>query len=105
MRRIVLPNALPGIITGAILGISRAAGETAPILFTGAVALMASVPKSPTDSFMALPYHLFTIAQSAGAVVPPHMQWGTALVLLALVLMMNLIAAVIRVHYRRKQTW
>ncbi|HEY3379095.1 MAG TPA: phosphate ABC transporter permease PstA [Armatimonadota bacterium] len=104
VRRVVLPNALPGIITGAILGISRAAGETAPIMFTAAAFYMPHLPKSLLDKVMALPYHLFIISTQVPD-APPRIQWGTALTLLLLVLSMNLAAALIRVHYRRKQSW
>ena len=105
VQRIVLPNALPGIITGTILGLSRASGETAPILFTGAVALMGHMPHSLHDPFMALPYHLYMISAASGATVPEYMQWGTALTLLTIVLTMNIAAAIVRLHYRRKQVW
>lgn len=104
VSRVVLPNALPGIITGAILGISRAAGETAPILFTAAAFGMPNLPRSVFDKCMALPYHLYIIATQVPD-APPRIQWGTALTLLLLVLGMNLIAATIRVHYRRRRTW
>lgn len=104
VRRVVLPNALPGIITGAILGISRAAGETAPILFTVAAFYMPHLPKNIMDKCMALPYHLFVMSTQA-IDCPPRIQWGTALTLLILVLSMNLFAAVIRVHYRRRRNW
>ena len=104
VRRIVLPNALPGIITGAILGISRAAGETAPILFTVAAFYMANLPKSIMDKAMALPYHLLIISTQVPD-APPRLQWGTALTLLILVLTMNLTAALLRAHFRKKQSW
>lgn len=104
VRNVVLPNALPGIITGAILGISRAAGETAPILFTVAAFYMPKLPTSLFDKVMALPYHLFIISTQVSN-APPRIQWGTALTLLIIVLSMNLIAAVIRVQYRRKCAW
>ena len=103
-RRVVLPNALPGIITGAILGIGRAAGETAPILFTVAAFWMASLPKSVFDKAMALPYHLFIMSTQVPN-APPRIQWGTALTLLIIVLGMNLIAAVIRARFRRRRPW
>lgn len=104
VRKAVLPNALPGIITGGILGISRAAGETAPILLTVAAFGMAELPRSIWDKAMALPYHLYIISTQVPN-APVGIQWGTALTLLLLVLGMNLIAAVIRVHYRRQRTW
>lgn len=104
VRRAVLPNALPGIITGGILGISRAAGETAPILLTVAAFGMAELPRSIWDKAMALPYHLYILSTQVPN-APLGIQWGTALTLLILVLGMNLIAAIIRVHYRRQRTW
>lgn len=104
VRRVVLPNAFPGIITGAILGISRAAGETAPILFTVAAFYMPNLPQSIMDKAMALPYHLLIISTQVPD-APVRIQWGTALTLLLLVLGMNLTAALIRAHFRRKQSW
>ena len=88
IRRIVLPEALPGIITGVILGLERAAGETAPILFTGAAFFLPRLPKSIFDATMALPYHLFVISTQVPG-MPVSLQYGTALVLLAFVLSMN----------------
>lgn len=104
IRRVVIPNALPGIITGGILGVSRAAGETAPILFTVAAYYMPNLPKNIMDKAMALPYHLFIISTQVPD-APPRIQWGTALTLLILVLGMNIVASLIRMYYRRKQAW
>lgn len=104
IRRAVLPNALPGIITGTILGIGRAAGETAPIMFTVAVYWMPTLPRSIADKCMALPYHLYVLATQVSN-APPQIQWGTALTLLIVVLGMNLGAALLRSHYRRKRVW
>jgi phosphate transport system permease protein len=98
--KIVLPNAAPGIITGMILGLSRAAGETAPILFTGAAFFLPKLPESPREPFMALPYHLYIISTQVPD-APERVQWGTATVLLLLVLGMNVIASLIRIRYRR----
>ncbi len=104
IRYIVLPQALPGIITGIILGLLRAAGETAPILFTVAAFYLPRLPHSPFDQTMALPYHLYvTSTQVPG--MPIDMQYGTALTLLALVLSMNIVATVIRSYYRRRRQW
>ncbi|TAL15944.1 phosphate ABC transporter permease PstA [bacterium] len=103
IRTAVLPPAMPGILTGAILGLSRAAGETAPILFTGAAFYLPYVPKSPTDQFMALPYHLYILAtqhQSIEKVRP--LAYGTALTLVGLVFILNLGAFLIRYRMRRK---
>jgi phosphate transport system permease protein len=100
----VLPQALPGILTGIILGLERAAGETAPILFTGASYFLPQLPKSIFNETMALPYHLFTISTQVPG-MPVRIQYGTALVLLIFVLAMNLIATVIRSYYRRRRQW
>lgn len=102
--RVVLPNAIPGIITGLILGIGRAAGETAPILFTVAAFYLRDLPRSVYDQAMALPYHLYVLSTQVPN-APPKIQWGTALVLLVLVLGMNLIAAIIRTRFRRARKW
>jgi phosphate transport system permease protein len=102
--RVVLPAALPGILTGAILGISRAAGETAPIMFTAAVFFTPSLPRSVFDEIMALPYHIYVLA-TAGTEIEKtrHLQFGTALVLIVLVLGLNLVAILYRAHLRRKR--
>jgi phosphate transport system permease protein len=102
--RIVLPQSLPGIITGVILGLERAAGETAPILFTGAAFFLPRLPHSPLDETMALPYHLFVISTQVPG-MPIQIQYGTVLVLLVFVLGMNLIATVIRSRARARRQW
>jgi phosphate transport system permease protein len=104
IRRIVLPEAVPGILTGVILGLERAAGETAPILFTGAAFYLPRIPTSPFDATMALPYHLFVIATQVPG-MPTSIQYGTALVLLAFVLSMNILATIIRSRARAKRQW
>jgi len=104
IRNIVLPQALPGIITGVILGLLRAAGETAPILFTVAAFFLPRLPQSPFDQTMALPYHLYVISTQVPG-MPLEIQYGTALVLLALVLSMNTVATIIRSYYRRRRQW
>jgi phosphate transport system permease protein len=104
IRRVVLPQALPGILTGVILGLERAAGETAPILFTGATFFLPRLPQSIYSETMALPYHLFVISTQVPG-MPIRIQYGTALVLLIFVLAMNLIATSIRSYYRRKRQW
>lgn len=103
IRSNVIPSALPGIITGMILGVSRAAGETAPILFTGAAFYLPSLPGSLSSKFMALPYHLFIMSTQHHAIdkVRP-LAYGTALVLIVLVLLMNTSAIVLRSYYRKK---
>lgn len=104
IRRIVLKESLPGILTGVILGLERAVGETAPILFTGAAFFLPRLPGSPFDATMALPYHLFVISTQVPE-MPIKIQYGTALVLLVFVLTMNLIATVIRSRARAKRQW
>jgi len=106
IARIVLPSAVPGILTGSILGIGRAAGETAPIMFTAAAFYTAVLPKSLFDEVMALPYHIYVLA-TAGANIEQTrpLQYGTALVLIALVLGIDLVAIVIRSVIRRKKRW
>ena len=104
IRRIVVPQALPGILTGIILGLERAAGETAPILFTGAAFFLPRLPGSVFDATMALPYHLFVISTQVPE-MPIKIQYGTALVLLVFVLGMNIIATVIRSRARAKRQW
>jgi phosphate transport system permease protein len=103
VRTVVLPRAVPGILTGTILGLARAAGETAPILATGAAFFLPFLPDSVKSQFMALPYHLFIMSTQhhALAVVRP-IAYGTALVLVALVTILNLVAVLLRKRYRNK---
>ena len=101
--RVVLPAAAPGIVTGSILGLSRAAGETAPIMVT-AVAFSAPLPKSPLSPVMALPYHLYIMATQA--VKPaPMVVWGTAFVLVAGVTSVGVLAAAWRSRQRSRIRW
>lgn len=102
--RIVLPQSLPGILTGVILGLERAAGETAPILFTGVAFFLPRLPESAFDATMALPYHIFVISTSVPG-MPVEIQYGTVLVLLVFVLTMNLIATYIRQRARARRQW
>lgn len=104
IRHIVLPQAIPGILTGVILGLERAAGETAPILFTGASFFLPHLPNSIFDPTMALPYHLFVISTQVPG-MPVSIQYGTALVLLLFVLGMNLLATIIRSRARARRQW
>jgi phosphate transport system permease protein len=104
IRRVVLPQALPGILTGVILGLERAAGETAPILFTVAAFFLPRLPQSIFDATMALPYHLFVISTQVPG-MPIKIQYGTALVLLTFVLSLNAIATVIRSRARARRQW
>jgi len=103
IRTNVLPYAIPGILTGTVLGLARAAGETAPILFTGAAFYLPFLPRSLGDQFMALPYHLYIMATQHHAIqqVRP-LAYGTALVLIGLVLGLNMTAVVLRYRLRRK---
>jgi len=104
IRTNVLPYAIPGMLTGTVLGLARAAGETAPILFTGAAFYLPFLPRSLGDQFMALPYHLYIMATQHHAIqqVRP-LAYGTALVLIGLVLGLNMTAVVLRYRLRRKQ--
>ncbi|MDD5371432.1 MAG: phosphate ABC transporter permease PstA [Anaerolineaceae bacterium] len=104
IRRVILPQAIPGILTGVILGLERAAGETAPILFTGAAFFLPRLPHSPLDATMALPYHIFVISTQVPG-MPIRIQYGTVMVLLVFVLGMNLIATVIRSRARARRQW
>lgn len=106
IRKNVLPYAIPGMLTGSILGIGRAAGETAPILLTVAAFFLPNLPNSIFDQVMALPYHLYVLATQypdPEAVRPT--QYGTALVLLLLVLGLNIGAIVLRAHFRKRYRW
>jgi phosphate transport system permease protein len=106
ISRIVLPSALPGILTGAILGVGRAAGETAPIMFTAAAFFTAVLPQSIFDEVMALPYHIYVLATAGTHIEQTRpLQYGTALVLIALVLGIDLVAIIIRSMVRRKKRW
>jgi phosphate transport system permease protein len=104
IRNIVLPNAISGILTGTILGLGRAAGETAPILFTVAAFYLPRLPKSIFDQAMALPYHLYVISTQVPN-VDQKIRYGTAFVLLVMVLFMNLVAIIIRSQFRKKKKW
>jgi phosphate transport system permease protein len=104
--RIVLPNAIPGILTGSILGIGRAAGETAPIMFTAAAFFTAKLPSSIFDEVMALPYHIYVLATAGTNIEATRpIQYGTVLVLVAVVLGIDLIAIIIRGYMRRNKRW
>jgi phosphate transport system permease protein len=106
IRTNVLPYAIPGMLTGTVLGLARAAGETAPILFTGAAFYLPYLPKSLSDQFMALPYHLYILATQHHAILQVRpLAYGTALVLIILVLGLNMTAIVIRYRMRRKRRW
>jgi len=102
IRHSVLPSAIPGILTGAILSIGRVAGETAPILFTVAAFYLPKLPHSLGDQAMALPYHLYIISTQIPG-IPENYRYGTAAVLVGLVLIVNIAATIIRAKYRKKR--
>ena len=104
IHRVVLPQALPGITTGILLGLLRAAGETAPILFTVAAFYLPHLPESLFDQTMALPYHLYVISTQVPG-MPEEIQYGTALVLLILVLSLSIVATMVRSVFRRQRQW
>lgn len=103
IRTNVLPYAIPGMLTGAVLGLARAAGETAPIMFTGAAFYLPYIPRSLKDQFMALPYHLYIMATQHHAIDRAReLAYGTALVLVAFIVLFNLGAILIRARLRKK---
>ena len=103
IRKIVLPQALPGILTGAILAVGRGAGEVAPIMFTGAAYFLAYLPKGPTDQFMHLGYHVFVLStQSPDVERTKPILFGTVLVLLVLTFILNLAAVLVRAGIRAR---
>ena len=103
IRRVVLPMAFPNIITGLILSVGRVSGETAPILFTVAAYFLPQLPGSIFDQCMALPYHLYVISTSGTDIEASRgMAYGTALVLIAIVLVVNLLANLLRNYYAKK---
>lgn len=104
IRRVVLPNAISGILTGIILEVSRTAGETAPIMFTGAVFFSPFLPQGIFDQTMALSLHLFVVSTQVPG-VPEALPYGVALVLIAMVLIMNSLSIAFRIHLRNKKKW
>jgi phosphate transport system permease protein len=104
IRRVVLPNAISGILTGVILEVSRTTGETAPIMFTGAAFFLPILPESVFDQTMALSLHLFVVSTQVPG-VPEALPYGVALVLVALVLLMNSLSIAFRVYLRGKKKW
>ncbi len=106
IRKVVLPAAMPGILTGSILGIGRAAGETAPIMFTAATFYTLQLPSSPWQEVMALPYHIYVLATAGTHIDQTRpLQFGTVLVLITLVLGMSLTAILIRSRLRKSKKW
>ncbi len=105
IRHVLLPQAMPGILTGGILAVSRGAGEVAPILFTGAAYFLPYLPKAPTDQFMELGYHVFVLAtQSPDVDATRPLLYGTVLVLLALTFLLNIAAILLRARLRARLT-
>ncbi|GMO64189.1 MAG: phosphate ABC transporter permease PstA [Endomicrobiia bacterium] len=104
IRHIVLPNALPGIMTGAVLSIARISGETAPILFTAATFYVPHLPHSIFDRVMTLPYHLYIISTQIPN-MPSSIIFGTALILLVMVLTMSFVAIFVRIYFRKHRKW
>jgi phosphate transport system permease protein len=104
IRRIIMKEGMPGILTGVILGLERAAVETAPILFTGAAFYLPTLPTSPLDPTMALPYHIYVISTQVPG-MPLTIQYATVLVMLSFVLIMNVVATIIRSRARAKRQW
>jgi phosphate transport system permease protein len=104
IRRVVLPNAVSGILTGIILEVSRTAGETAPIMFTGAAFFLPFLPQGVLDETMAMSLHLFVISTQVPN-VPEALPFGVALVLITLVLAMNALSIAFRIYLRGKKKW
>jgi len=104
IRRVVLPNSVSGILTGVILEVSRTTGETAPIMFTGAVFFTPFLPQSVFDQTMAMSLHLFVVATQVPG-VPEELPFGVALVLIGMVLVMNSVSIAFRVYLRGRKKW
>lgn len=106
IRKVILPTAMPGILTGSILGTAKVSGETAPIMFTAAAFFTPGIPRSLLEPVMALPYHIYVLA-TAGTFIEETrpIQYGTALTLIVLVLGMNLLGILIRARKRGKKAW
>jgi phosphate transport system permease protein len=104
IRRVVLPNSVTGILTGVILEVSRTTGETAPIMFTGAVFFTPLLPQSVFDQTMAMSLHLFVVATQVPG-VPEELPFGVALVLIAMVLIMNSVSIALRMYLRGRKKW
>lgn len=105
IRRIVLPAALPGCLTGGVIGMARALGETAPIILVGATFFLTRLPSSPFDKYMALPYHVFILSTQHAS---PHAQEfaaGSALILMIITFILSLGAIILRYRFRRKKVW
>ena len=104
IRRVVLPNAITGILTGVILEVSRTSGETAPIMFTGAAFFLPLLPQGVLDQTMALSLHLFVVSTQVPN-MPEALPFGVALVLISMVLLMNSVSIALRMYLRGKKKW
>ena len=104
IRRVVLPNAITGILTGVILEVSRTSGETAPIMFTGAAFFLPLLPQGVLDQTMALSLHLFVVSTQVPN-MPEQLPFGVALVLISMVLLMNSLSIALRMYLRGKKKW
>jgi len=104
VRYCVLPYAIPGILTGTVLSLSRAAGETAPILFTVAAFYLPRLPRTVFDQVMALPYHLYVISTQVPN-MPIELSFATCFVLISLVFLMNLVSIILRARFRKRKLW
>jgi phosphate transport system permease protein len=106
IRKMVLPTAMPGILTGVILGTAKVSGETAPIMFTAAAFFTPGIPRSLFEPVMALPYHIYVLATAGTHIEETRpIQYGTALTLIVLVLGMNLLGIILRSRQRKKKAW
>jgi phosphate transport system permease protein len=106
IQKVVVPTAMPGILTGSILGTAKVSGETAPIMFTAAAFFTPGVPRSLLEPVMALPYHIYVLATAGTHIEETRpIQYGTALTLIALVLGMNLLGIILRTRQRAKKAW
>jgi len=105
ISKIILPAAIPGSITGGVIAIARALGETAPIIFVGATFYLSNLPSSLFDKFMALPYHTFILATQHSSPLATSYAAGTALVLILLTFLLSLGAIILRYYYRKKKDW
>ena len=104
IRKVVLPNALSGILTGVILEVSRTAGETAPIMFTGAAFFLPFLPQGILDQTMAMSLHLFVVSTQVPG-VPEELPYSVALVLVTIVLVMNASSIMLRSYVRSQKKW
>ncbi len=103
VSRLIVPSALPGILTGCIIGVGRVAGETAPILFTAVTFFKIGLPGSIFEEVLALPYHIYALlAAGTNPAAQVPIAYGSALVLVSLVLLVNLIAVILRIHWGQK---